>query len=148
MIKLLSKFLGGAVGEKVGEYFIQRQELKQELKIAKLRGKIDLATAKVQAAIAQQVHTQDWEMTSLNLHSKGFKDEVVLFVVLFPYIGAFIPGVQNYILIGFEHLAKMPYWAVGLTVTICLAIYGIRHKNASKLQVPGLRDKDVQPGEK
>lgn len=148
MLKLLSKFLGGAVGEQVGEYFVQRQQLKQELKIAKLTGKIDLAKAKVQAAISQQTHHQDWEMTSLNIHSKGLKDDAVLFTVLFPYIGAFIPGVQNHILIGFEHLAKMPYWAVGLTVTICLAIYGIRHKNASKLQVPGLRDKDVQPGEK
>ena len=135
------------LGEIAGEYLKERQQLKNSLKLAKLQGKIDLAAAKVNAAIAQQGHIQNWEMASLNLHSRGWKDEVVLIVILFPYVGCFIPGVQNYILTGFEYLADMPYWAVGLTVTICLAIYGIRHKNASKLQVPGLRDKDVAPEE-
>lgn len=143
----LLKFLSGGAAEQVGEYFVAKQKLKQQLTLAKLQGKIDLAAAKVQARIAQQDHIQSWEMQSLNLHSRGWKDEVVLLVVLFPYIGSFIPGVQNYIVTGFEYLAKMPYWAVGLTVTICLAIYGIRHKNASKLQVPGLRDEDVKPKE-
>ena len=131
------------LGEIAGEYLKERQQLKNNLKLAKLQGKIDLQNAKTQAAIAQQNHIQTWEMQSLELHSRGWKDEVVLLVVLFPYIGSFIPGVQNYILTGFEYLAKMPYWAVGLTVAICLAIYGIRHKNASRIQAPGLRDEDV-----
>ena len=135
------------LGEIAGEYLKQRQKLKNDLKLTKLKGKILMEAAKRDAVIAQQKHIQSWEMTSLQLHTRGWKDEVVLLVVLFPYIGCFIPVVQDYILIGFEHLAKMPYWAVGLTVTICLAIYGIRHKNASKLQVPGLRDKDVEPKE-
>ncbi len=139
----VSKLFG--LGEIAGEYFKERQKLKNDLKLAQLKGKIDLQNATVQAKIAQQGHIQNWEMQSLNLHSRGWKDELVLIVILFPYVGCFIPGVQSYILTGFEYLAKMPYWAVGLTVTICLAIYGIRHKNASKLQVPGLRDKDVEP---
>ncbi len=139
----VSKLFG--LGEIAGEYFKERQKLKNGLKLAQLKGKIDLQNARVQAKISQQNHIQGWEMQSLNLHSRGWKDEVVLIVILFPYVGCFIPGVQNYILTGFEYLAKMPYWAVGLTVTICLAIYGIRHKNASKLQVPGLRDRDVEP---
>lgn len=135
------------LGEVAGEYLKERQQLKNSLKLAKLQGQIDLAAARVQAKIAQQQHIQSWEMQSLNLHSRGWKDEVVLIVILFPYVGSFIPVIQDYIATGFEYLADMPYWAVGLTVTICLAIYGIRHKNASKLQVPGLRDKDVAPRE-
>jgi len=137
--------LGGKFAEKVGDYFIEKQQLKNKLKLTVLQGKIDLQTAKVQSKIAQQNHIQNWEMRSLELHSKGWKDELVLLVVLFPYIGCFIPVVQDYINTGFEYLAKMPYWAVGLTVAICLAIYGIRHKNASRIQAPGLRDKDVEP---
>ncbi len=143
----ISKILGGGIGEKAVEFFTKRQELKNHLKLVKIEGEIAIVKAKTDAKVSQQTHIQSWEMQSLNIHSRGWKDEVVLLVVLFPYIGCFIPGVQDYILTGFEYLAKMPYWAVGLTVTICLAIYGIRHKNASKLQVPGLRDKDVKPEE-
>jgi hypothetical protein len=131
------------LGEIAGEYFKDRQKLKHDLKLAQLQGKIDLENAKVQAAIAQQQHVQTWEQTYVNMQRESLKDEVVLAVVLLPYVGAFIPKVQDHILTGFEYLAQMPYWAVGLTVTIFLAIYGIRHKNASKIQAPGLRDSDV-----
>lgn len=131
------------LGQVAGEYFKERQKLKQELKLTKLRGSIDIAKAKAQAKIAQQEHVQNWEQTYVNMQRESFKDEAVLAVVLFPYIGAFIPVVQEYILVGFQHLDKMPYWAVGLTVTIFLAIYGIRHRNANRIAAPGLRDKDV-----
>ena len=131
------------LGEVAGEFFKERQRLKSELKLAQLQGKIDLAKAEAQAKIMQQEHVQTWEQTYVNAQASSKKDEVVLAVVLFPYIGAFIPVVQDYILTGFQYLNEMPYWAVGLTVTIFLAIYGIRHRNASKINAPGLRDKDV-----
>lgn len=135
------KLLGGSAAEKVGDYFIRKQELKNELRLTKLQGEINIATAKAQAKAEAARHVHNWEMASLA--NSGYKDEVVLGVLLIPYVGAFIPGVQDHILIGFQHLAQMPAWAVGLTVTIFLAIYGIRHRNASKIQAPGLRDKDV-----
>lgn len=131
------------LGEIAGEYLKERQRLKNELKLKKLQGQIDIVAAKAQAAIEQQRHISSWEQTYVNMQASSWKDEVVLAVVLSPYIGAFIPGVQDYVLVGFQYLDSMPYWAVGLTVTICLAIYGIRHRNASKINAPGLRDKDV-----
>jgi len=131
------------LGEIAGEYLKERQKLKSDLKLAQLQGKIDIAKAVAQAKIAQQQHIQTWEQTYVNMQRESSKDEVVLAVVLLPYVGAFVPVVQDYILTGFQYLEQMPYWAVGLTVTIFLAIYGIRHKNASKIQAPGLRDKDV-----
>lgn len=142
----IAKLLGSAVGEKVSEYFTERQRLKNELKLKKLQGKIDLATARTQAKIAQQQHSGNWEMAQIA--NSGIKDEIVLFVILIPYVGAFIPGVQDYVLVGFQYLEQMPYWAIGLTVTIFLAIYGIRHKNASKLQAPGVRNEDVDSPKK
>ena len=144
MFKALLSFLGGGPAEQIGEYFANRAKLKQQLKLTQLEGKIAIETAKAQAAVQRQQHIQTWEQTYVNMQRESFKDEVVLGVVLFPYVGAFIPGVQDYILKGFEYLDDMPYWAVGMTVTIFLAIYGIRHKNASKIQAPGLRDKDVE----
>lgn len=138
--KLLG-FLSGGAGEKIGEYFVKKQELKNQLKLTQLEGKINLERAKFEALAAREQHVHNWEMASLA--NSGFKDEIVLFVLLIPYVGAFVPGVQDYILVGFQYLEQMPYWAVGLTVTIFLAIYGIRHRNASRINAPGLRDQDV-----
>lgn len=142
MFKALLNFLGGGAAEQIGQYFAAKQKLKQELKLTKLQGDIALQTAKYKAAITQAEHINSWEMA--HIANSGYKDEVVLGVLLFPYIGSFIPGVQDYVLVGFEYLDKMPYWAVGLTVTIFLAIYGIRHKNASRISAPGLKDSDVE----
>jgi VIT1/CCC1 family predicted Fe2+/Mn2+ transporter len=138
----LSKLFG--LGEIAGEYLKERQRLKNELKLKKLQGEIDLVAAKTQAAVRRQEMTHTWEMAQIA--NSGYKDEVVLGVLLIPYVGAFVPVVQDYILVGFQYLEQMPYWAVGLTVTIFLAIYGIRHRNASRIQAPGLRDGDVTNG--
>lgn len=141
MFKKLLSLLTGAPVEKVAEYFVEKQQLKHELRVAQLKGKQELESAKVQAKIAQMQHQNSWEMAQLA--NSGFKDEVVLAVLIAPYIGSFIPGVQDYVLVGFQYLDQMPYWAIGLTVTVFLAIYGIRHRNASRISAPGLRDKDV-----
>lgn len=142
MIQSLLKFLGGGAAEQIGQYFADKQKLKQQLTLAKLQGKIDIETAKAKAAIMREENTHSWEMAQIA--NSGYKDEIVLAVLLYPYIGSFIPGIQDSVLVGFEYLEKMPYWAVGLTVTIFLAIYGIRHKNASRISAPGLKDSDVE----
>lgn len=144
MFKQLLNFLSGGTAENVAAYFKERQKLKHELKLAKVQGEIDVVKARTQAKIEQARHIQTWEQTYVNMQRESLKDEVVLGVILGPYVGAFIPGVQDYVLTGFQYLGQMPYWAVGLTVAIMLAIYGIRHKNANKLQAPGLRDSDVK----
>jgi len=142
VLKGILKFLAGGAAEQIGEYFDNRQKLKQELTLTKLEGKIEVAKATALAKVQQQQNVHTWEMAQIA--NSGYKDEVVLGVILYPYIGSFIPGIQDSVLVGFQYLAQMPYWAVGLTVTIFLAIYGIRHKNASKLNAPGLRDSDVE----
>lgn len=142
MFKAVFKFLSGGTAEHVAEYFKEKQVLKQQLTLAKLQGKIDIQTAKAAAAVQKSANVHSWEMAQIA--NSGYKDEIVLAVLLYPYIGSFVPGIQDSVLVGFTYLEKMPYWAVGLTVTIFLAIYGIRHKNASKLNAPGLRDSDVE----
>jgi hypothetical protein len=145
LTKLLTWLTGGAT-EQIGEYFRDRQKLKQELKLTELRGKAELAAAKYTALAKREENIHSWEM--MQIQNSGFKDEIVLAILAFPYVGAFIPVVQDYVLIGFQYLEQMPYWAVGLTVTVFLAIYGIRHRNASKIRAPGLRDEDVDKEEK
>lgn len=129
------------IGEIAGEYLKERQRLKNELKLKQLEGKARLVEAKYDALVQRQKHIHSWEMAQIQ--NSGFKDEIVLFILAYPYIGSFVPGLQGSIKIGFQHLGQMPTWAVGLTVAIFLAIYGIRHRNAERINAPGLRDKDI-----
>ena len=57
MIKALFNFLGGGAAEQIGQYFTDRQKLKQQLKLAKLNGKIAYQTAKYQAKAQAQART-------------------------------------------------------------------------------------------
>ena len=140
--KLLGTLVGGLPESVVG-YFETKQKLKQNLKLAKLQGKIDIAKAKAVRQAAEQAHTHTWETMYVKMQQSSWKDEIVLAVFLWPFVGVFIPIVQDYVLSGFEYLADVPYWWTGLAVAISLAIYGIRHKNANRISAPGLRNKDV-----
>lgn len=135
--------LVGTLPESLVGYFETKQKLKQNLKLAKLEGKIAIAKAKSDRQAAEQAHVHTWETMYVKMQENSWKDEVVLTVFLWPFVGVFIPGVQDYVLNGFDYLANVPYWWTGLTVAISLAIYGIRHKNANRISAPGLRNKDV-----
>ena len=138
---ILSKVVG-TLPQAVIDYYKTKRELKQELSLAKLRGKITLAEAKAERKAAQQQHVQNWEMSYVQAQATSWKDEIVLAVFLAPFVGVFIPGVQDYILTGFDYLAAVPVWWTGITVAISLAIFGIRHKRANQIQAPGLQDRD------
>lgn len=135
--------LAGTLPESLVKYFQKKQELKQILKLTKIKGKITLANARAERASREQRHIQTWETMYVKMQENSWKDEIVLIVFLWPFVGVFIPGVQDHVLIGFDYLAKVPYWWVGLAVVISSAIYGIRQKNANKIQAPGIRDQDV-----
>lgn len=136
--------LAGTLPETLLTYYQQKQSLKHELVLTKLQGKIQLEEAKAARKAAEMKHTHDWEMTYINNQATSWKDELVLLVFLWPFVGVFIPGLQDYVLTGYDYLAKVPYWWVGLSVAISLAIYGIRQKNASRISAPGLREEDVE----
>jgi VIT1/CCC1 family predicted Fe2+/Mn2+ transporter len=140
---IVSKLVGTLPETLIG-YFETKQKLKQELKLTKIRAKINLAMAISERKTAEQAHVHSWENLYVKMQSNSWKDEVVLTVFLWPFVGVFIPVVQDYVLEGFAYLEDVPYWWVGLTVSICLAIYGIRHRNAARIAAPGLRNKDVE----
>lgn len=136
MLAALGKWLAGGATKEVGEYFRQKQELKQQLALAKLQGQIKLEEAKALAEVKRLDQSHEWELAQIA--NSGYKDEVVLAVLAAPYVGAFIPVVQDYVLVGFEYLAKMPDWAVAVTVGVFLASYGIRLLGLQSVKIPGL----------
>lgn len=115
--KLLGKIIGGPAAEKAVEYFNEKQKLKQELKLAKLNGKIALERAREDNSAA-------WAQA--HIANSGWKDEYVLVILSIPLVLVFIPGTSQYILQGFQVLEQTPEWYRWLIVSVMAAIYGIK----------------------
>ena len=127
---MLDKVLGallGAPAEQVASFFKEKQRLKSEYKLAKLRARVAGERAKEARAIQADTNDHAWGM--LQITNAGWKDEFVLIVVAAPYIMGFIPGGEEYALAGFATLDKTPVWYQVMLVTIFFAIYGIRKWN-------------------
>ena len=127
----------GKVAPAVAEHYRQKQQQKHEraqqidnqkheIEMAKLKGKQAWEEAKSRRAELSEGRDHEWEMQSLLLHSKGWKDEFVLIVVSIPAVGSFIPYYRQYIEEGFVALEGTPFWYQVLLSAIFFAVYGIR----------------------
>lgn len=112
------------VAPKVADYYIQKQKLKQEVQLEKLRGKRAWEEALTKRASESEGRDHEWEIAQIK--NSGLKDEWVLFLISIPLVLVFIPNTQQLVLNGFEVLSQTPVWYQGMIVTIFLAIYGIR----------------------
>ena len=120
---IVGKLLGG-FGEEVAGYYRDRQKLKHERELEKLRGKIAWEQAQTQRASESEGRDAEWE--KLSIQNSGWKDEWVLILLSVPLIGVFVPQLQPYMMDGFDALATTPDWYRWLTMLIFTAIYGIR----------------------
>lgn len=123
MKKLLS-WLTGAPVEQIAEYFKERQRLKHERELAKLRGKIAWEEAKTRRAEQSEGRDHEWELESIR--NSGWKDEWVLLVLSIPMILVFIPATQPAVKAGFEALEGTPLWYRITVASIYLATFGLR----------------------
>ena len=119
MWQVIAKALLGKLPEELAEYYKDKQKLKQELALTRVKGEIALAEAKAIAEAKKYTHESNWEMKSLD-HS-GWKDEYWTIVLSSPLILIFIPFFQPYIAQGFIELENVPEWYL---VSIGVAIAG------------------------
>ena len=132
---MLDKIVGallGAPAEHIAEYLKEKQRLKSEFKLARLRARVAGERAKEARAI--QADTNDHEWSLLQIQNSGWKDEFVLIVVSVPFILGFIPGMETYVKAGFANLSETPVWYQVMIVTIFFAIYGIKKWNMRALK--------------
>jgi hypothetical protein len=114
----------GKVAPKVADYYMQKEQLKQEVKLEVLRGKAAYELAKTKRASESEGRDHEWEIESIR--NSGWKDELVLLVLSAPMVAVFVPGLEVYVARGFEHLATTPDWYRWLVVMIYGATFGIR----------------------
>jgi len=114
----------GKVAPKVADFYIQKQQLKQEVILKRLEGKIAWQVAQTQRAAASEGRDHEWEL--LSIRNSGYKDEWVLFLLSIPMVMSFIPSLQVHVVNGFAALEGTPQWYRWLTLVVFSAIYGVR----------------------
>ena len=75
--------------------------------------------------LAQQSET-NWDMEALRQSQYSWKDEWFTVLLSLPFIGAFIPTVQEHVLTGFEYLGKTPEWYRWAFLGAVCASFGLR----------------------
>lgn len=115
----------GKVAPKVADYYIQKSEGEREIELERLRGKLAWEQAQTRRAEASEGRDHEWELQSMLMHSKGWKDDWVLVVVSVPLVLSFTPW-HSMVADGFARLEETPVWYQTMVVTIYLAIYGVR----------------------
>jgi len=79
---------------------------------------------KMDAVNRGQEIDNNWELEQIR--NSGFKDEWVLFLVSIPLALCFHPDTVQYVEDGFAALEQCPEWYRWMTVSIFMAIFGIR----------------------
>lgn len=124
---LWESIVGGLLGKvapKVADYYSQKQAQKHEIRMEKMRGKLEWEKAKTTRASESEGRDHEWELESIR--NSGWKDEMVIIILSIPLVLVFIPGLSQYALDGFEILGQTPDWYRWLIVMIYAASFGIR----------------------
>lgn len=120
---ILSALLSKAIPS-AAEFFLKREQLRQEREIEKLRGKVEFEKMKTQRFAESLSADNIWEIESIK--NSGWKDEWVLILLSIPLVLVFVPFARPYVMEGFAVLEMTPDWYRWLILMIFTAIYGIR----------------------
>lgn len=129
MLGAILGFLGGPITEILATRKLkkaaQAEVLKElaraevEAKITKVRSEAALAEKKVQADV-------DWENIWATQAAKSWKDEYWTIYLSIPVAMAFIPGLSDDALRGFEIVEQMPDWYMASLMGAIGAAFGLR----------------------
>lgn len=98
------------------------------VKINEAKINAEVAKYNAQAELANKVQQQegDWDVQALKASETSWKDEWLTVLLSAPFIGAFIPVIQDYVIVGFGYLDKTPSWYQMAFLGVVAASFGIR----------------------
>lgn len=107
--------------------------LQGQLEKTKANNEVKVAIAKAKAAVLQKQATGEieWDIEAIKGSTGSWKDEWLTVLFSIPLILAFIPGMGNIVMNGFDQLSRMPEWYQYSLGVIVAASFGVR--SASKL---------------
>lgn len=105
---------------------VELKKIKDEARIKIEEAKTTLKIEQIKAQSKQLEAVTDWDSIVLHNMRTSYKDEILMFIFIFPFLGAFIPFFQEPILRGFEIISKLPYWYMLILIGIVSSTFGLR----------------------
>lgn len=110
----------------VAEGVKEWQRGKREIKKAKIAAEVAKYQAQEKRWLALAEVEADWDMEAMRQAQYSWKDEWITIIITLPFVGAFIPEVQDFVLKGFEYLQRVPAWYMVIFMGIVAASFGLR----------------------
>lgn len=110
----------------IGELWGKHKETKFKLQEARLLKEIAKEEAEAKRYEKAAEIESNYDLEALRQQQFSWKDEFWTLVLAAPFIGAFVPGLQDYVMKGFEYIDNMPYWYQASIVGIIAATFGLR----------------------
>ena len=102
--------------------------LQGQLEKTKANNEVKVATAKAKAVVLQRQATGEieWDIEAIKGSTSSWKDEWLTILFSIRLILAFIPGMDEVVINGFEQLNNMPDWYQYSLGVIVAASFGVR----------------------
>lgn len=97
---------------------------KQSKLDSELRVNEAVTTAKIEAVKAGDLSAAAWE--NLQIQNSGWKDEWFTIVLSIPLVMSFVPGLEYYVMSGFNVLSGTPEWYQWALMVAISASFGFR----------------------
>lgn len=96
------------------------------LRRIKAEGRINLERARQDAELKRATAVEDYDTLAVQGMQYSWKDEFLVLVFTFILVANFLPGVQNYVIIGWGYLEKAPDWFTYSYMGMVAASFGSR----------------------
>lgn len=125
MSTLIAGIVTNLIG-RVSDYFQQKRDIAQAKVDSELRIREAMTYANIDLAKAGQVADIQWASTMAEASKDSWKDEWFTVVLSLPAIMAFVPGLTDYVELGFYALSQTPEWYRYSFLVAIGASFGVR----------------------
>ncbi|NTW98328.1 MAG: hypothetical protein HGB35_00010 [Geobacteraceae bacterium] len=136
MIPIVGELIAGGIDLAKG--LIEGTKAKQAKKL-----EIDLQMMEHKAEIekAEQAATTSYDLAALQQQGVSWKDEYLMILLSLPFIGSFVPVVQDYVVKGWEYVGKAPLWFQSSFIGVIAATFGLRWLFSRSVNIPSSTDR-------
>ena len=110
----------------LGKSWLENKKIKTQQKMMVQEAQLKAEIKRIEKSAEEVKGDINYDLEVLRNQRYSYKDEIALACVILPFIGNFIPGLQDYVLRGWEYLDKAPEWYSYIFIGAISASLGIR----------------------
>ncbi len=110
----------------LGKSWLENKKVKTQQKMMLQEAQLKAEVKRIEKSADEIKGDTNYDLEVLRNQRYSYKDEIALACVILPFIGNFIPGLQDYVVRGWEYLSKAPDWYSVVFIGAISASLGMR----------------------